>query len=207
VGAEEVATVGVAALRGVLGARLRDDTGPSYRLVRPDAGEEEPAGEGEETVSGLRVFGIHSVEAVLEEAENGAMDDVPLLELYACPQGCFGTPLLAENPWLVHHRWETEDRTLPKREKAVWRSKSLRPTTGMRLDDDMELAITRLAEIEVLAESLPGRDCAACGSPSCLAFAEDVVLGRAQRQDCSCLDRQSGGERPSAAAAAIVEAE
>jgi len=206
VGGEGAAAIGVSALCSELGARLRGDTGPTYQLVRPDARDEEPARGAQGTVPGLQVFGIHSVEAVLEEAENGAMDDVPLLELYACPQGCFGTPLLGENPWLVRHRWETEGQILPRREKAVWCSQSLRPRTGMRLDDDMDRAIARLAEIEALAASLPGRDCAACGSPSCLAFAEDVVLGRADRTDCSFAGSRRGGKRPIAAEAAITEA-
>ena len=32
--------------------------------------------------------------------------------------------------------------------------------------------------------SLPGKDCAACGAPTCAAFAEDIVTGRATRDLC-----------------------
>ncbi|MFR4561995.1 MAG: (Fe-S)-binding protein [Flavonifractor plautii] len=31
---------------------------------------------------------------------------------------------------------------------------------------------------------LPGLHCGSCGAPSCRAFAEDVVLGRASEDDC-----------------------
>jgi len=31
---------------------------------------------------------------------------------------------------------------------------------------------------------LPGKDCAACGAPSCAAHAEDVARGRAALDDC-----------------------
>ena len=42
----------------------------------------------------------------------------------------------------------------------------------------------KLSRIDELAKSLPGRDCGACGCPSCAALAEDIVLGRAAREAC-----------------------
>ena len=35
-----------------------------------------------------------------------------------------------------------------------------------------------------LEEQLPGLRCGSCGAPSCHAFAEDVVMGRADEEDC-----------------------
>ena len=38
--------------------------------------------------------------------------------------------------------------------------------------------------IEELEAQLPGLHCSSCRAPSCRAFAEDVVLGRASVEDC-----------------------
>ena len=48
----------------------------------------------------------------------------------------------------------------------------------------MGRAIAKLAEIEKLTASLPGRNCSTCGAPNCATFAEDVVLGRAKVTGC-----------------------
>jgi uncharacterized ferredoxin-like protein len=52
------------------------------------------------------------------------------------------------------------------------------------LDSDRMLAIEKMERIESLRRGLPGLDCGSCGAPSCHAFAEDVVLGRADPEDC-----------------------
>ena len=39
-------------------------------------------------------------------------------------------------------------------------------------------------QIQELERHLPGLHCGSCGAPSCHAFAEDVVLGRASEEDC-----------------------
>ena len=41
-----------------------------------------------------------------------------------------------------------------------------------------------MAKIQAIREDLPGIDCGACGSPTCRAFAEDIVLGYADINDC-----------------------
>jgi len=41
-----------------------------------------------------------------------------------------------------------------------------------------------MADIQNLKSSLPGIDCGACGSPSCRAFAEDVVKKNLCLDDC-----------------------
>jgi Na+-translocating ferredoxin:NAD+ oxidoreductase RNF subunit RnfB len=58
----------------------------------------------------------------------------------------------------------------------------------MRLDPDMGTAIRALGRIDALAHTLPGRDCGACGAPSCALFAEDVVTGRAGSSRCPFME-------------------
>ena len=42
----------------------------------------------------------------------------------------------------------------------------------------------KMQETQRIEKELPGIDCSACGSPSCHAFAEDVVEGTARMSDC-----------------------
>jgi Na+-translocating ferredoxin:NAD+ oxidoreductase RNF subunit RnfB len=48
----------------------------------------------------------------------------------------------------------------------------------------MGKAIAKLARIDSIRKKLPGCDCGVCGSPTCLALAEDVVMGRARVEAC-----------------------
>ncbi len=52
------------------------------------------------------------------------------------------------------------------------------------LDKDIAKAIKKRKEKEDIYESLPKIDCGACGAPTCLTFAEDVVKGEAELIDC-----------------------
>ncbi len=52
------------------------------------------------------------------------------------------------------------------------------------LDKDLAKAIKKRKEKEHIYESLPKIDCGACGAPTCLTFAEDVVKGEAELIDC-----------------------
>jgi Fe-S-cluster-containing hydrogenase component 2 len=153
--------------------------------THPQGDEESGPGERQERDEGsIRVCGIQAVSAILDDAENGLLNDVPALELFACPEGCFGSPLLKAHPALARFRWNRERPAVRTRGKAVFRYATPLPRAGLRLDADMSRAISKLEEIEALAGSLPGRDCGACGSPSCAALAEDIVLGRATKSEC-----------------------
>ena len=39
-------------------------------------------------------------------------------------------------------------------------------------------------EIEKILATLPGHDCGSCGSPTCRAFAHDILKGEATLDDC-----------------------
>ncbi|MBN2204555.1 MAG: ATP-binding protein [Thermoleophilia bacterium] len=131
----------------------------------------------------LVVTGLPHVLRVLEELEDGLLGDVLAVEPYVCDGGCFGSPLLAEDAAVATHRWRAE----PLRgETGVARPprRTPAPRPGIRLDPDMSRAIAKLARLDELTRSLPGRDCGACGAPTCAALAEDIVLERAARTFC-----------------------
>ena len=64
------------------------------------------------------------------------------------------------------------------------RRRPFAPRPGIRLDADMGKAIEKLARMQEVIHSLPGRDCGACGAPTCAALAEDIVMERAHIDLC-----------------------
>ncbi|MEK6572328.1 MAG: (Fe-S)-binding protein, partial [Bacteroidota bacterium] len=52
------------------------------------------------------------------------------------------------------------------------------------LDEDVSAAIQKMHQKQQFFEMLPKIDCGACGAPTCMAFAEDVVKGIAVADDC-----------------------
>ena len=54
----------------------------------------------------------------------------------------------------------------------------------MKLSNNRQEAMRMMRDIVTLTEQLPGIDCGSCGAPTCRAFAEDIVRGRAALDDC-----------------------
>jgi hypothetical protein len=122
------------------------------------------------------------------------------LNLALCDSGCSGSPLLAADPYLSVQRWQAAGEAVeivigaagaaeaagaaPCDAMAVARRHPYVQRPGMRLDPDMGEAIRKLAAIDAEERSLPGRNCGACGAPTCVAFAEDVIMGRTAGRRC-----------------------
>ncbi len=148
----------------------------------------------------LAADGIENVIKVLEEIENENLSELEFVELNACPGGCVGGCLTVENPYIarVHHlrRSMTVAQTgiSPEQERDIPRQylweRPLTESSVLKLDDDMDQALKKLAEIKRLGQSLPGLDCGACGAPSCHALAEDIVQGKAHETDCIFVMRE-----------------
>ncbi len=166
---------------------LREDMLRSVESPKPrtPAATRSAAGaRGREEPAVLRVSGIRHLLRTFEMAENGLLEAGSVLEPYACEGGCFGSPLLAGQAHLNREAWRRLPAGGELKAAAIARTDPFRPRRGQRLDADMSRAVARLGEIEDLLASLPGRDCGRCGAPSCQAFAEDVVTGRAARAEC-----------------------
>ena len=133
----------------------------------------------------LTVTGVDHVIAVLEGIENGLLDDMNAIEPYACEGGCFGSPLLEEDHHVAARRWK-QGRTAVDMVPAttVPRRRPFKARPGVRLDSAMGKAIQKLARMQEVIHSLPGRDCGACGAATCAALAEDIVMERAPIELC-----------------------
>lgn len=140
------------------------------------------------------VDGIDNVIAMLEEIEDGHLPEADFIELRACTQGCLGGCLNVENPFIAKMRIKHLIHALPERcthrpadlpldhVVDLLRKPQFLPTYV--LDPDRRKAMEKMQRIQALEEQLPGLRCGSCGAPSCHAFAEDVVMGRAREEDC-----------------------
>jgi Fe-S-cluster-containing hydrogenase component 2 len=146
----------------------------------------------------LAVSGIHNVISLLEEIERGELQDVDFLELQACTGGCVGGPLNITNLFVGRVRL----RDLIKRfgsKNSYYTEKQLieiyvqghfnatepyQPRAITPLDEDVAQALIKMERLDQITNSLPELDCGACGSPSCRALAEDIIMGIAFETDC-----------------------
>jgi len=142
----------------------------------------------------LTVDGINNVSSILEAIENDKLEDVDFIETLACPGGCIGGPLTAENVYVAKKRMNKHIKDAqsivdkspqfePLFEDLVWKLE-LEYKPVMKLDDDFSVAMRKLEEMEIISDQLPGLDCGACGAPSCRALAEDIVRGHSTITDC-----------------------
>lgn len=145
----------------------------------------------------IAVDGMESVIAILEKVEDGTLANVQYIEALACVGGCLGGALTIENPFVSRHtlkRWVDEDLkketyydTTIQEEISQIPSKfekSIDPRLVFSLDEDIGTAIEMMENIDSLYRRLPRIDCGSCGAPTCKCFAEDVVKGFSNVEDC-----------------------
>lgn len=144
----------------------------------------------------LAADGIENVIRVLDKIETGSFPSLDFIELNACPGGCVGGVMTVENPFIAKARLQTLRRYLPVSQNFIedGADNSIPdlyffnevPTYHpiSRLSDNMAESMRMLAEIQSLRDELPGIDCGSCGAPTCRAFAEDIVKGLADPNDC-----------------------
>lgn len=152
----------------------------------------------------LAVDGIRNVTEILENVENDKLGSVEFLELRACDESCAGGILMTGNRFLTverlkklsadHAREEKDqpnkltDRFINIREHSTLGC--IEPRNIEKLDEDLSVAMKKMARKRRMMCFLPGFDCGACGAPDCQTLAEDIVQGRAQISHCVFLQHQ-----------------
>ena len=161
--------------------------------------------------STLAVSGIRETMAYLEKIELGLFGDTEYIELRTCPDGCVGGVLtgidrhLAKSavlrmvPKLDSGRRLPREKILRLYEKGRFMAETMPSDLEQLLGTTKEhLSLESLQKVENLLESINGMNCAACGSPDCRTFCEDVVMGRAALRDCLLIwARENGGDTSS----------
>ena len=147
----------------------------------------------------LAADGIENVIRVLESIDNGSFPELEFIELNACTGGCVGGVLTVENPFLAKARLQTVRHYLPVSRnwnlagdaagdisipENLFLTEALEYCPPVSLSSNMMEAFRKRAKIQEIVERLPALDCGSCGSPTCLAFAVDIVNGNAQEHEC-----------------------
>ncbi len=143
----------------------------------------------------LAADGIENVSRVLDEIENGSIPPLEFVELNACTGGCVGGVLTVQNPFIARAKLKNLRRFLPVSRNFLSPEEQYIPEEYFfeempeyqpiaQLSDSIAQSMRMMADIQTLRSQLPGVDCAACGAPTCRAFAEDVVRGTATVDGC-----------------------
>lgn len=136
----------------------------------------------------LAADGIENVNRVLDAIEDGKISKVEFVELNACTSGCVGGVMTIENPFIARTKLQSLKRYMPVSLNQLPKNTHFIPDEFVsdelpeyehisRLSANFSESMKMMAKIQSIKETLPGIDCGACGSPTCKAFAEDIVRG------------------------------
>ena len=145
----------------------------------------------------IAIAGLTDVMRVLDEIENGKLRDVQYIECHSCPTACVGGAFTVENSYIARGRvlrmvenygsQPCQDRQKVRelyQKNFFSLAGTIAPSPVQPLDDDLSKAINKMHRRNQLYDMLPKIDCGACGSPTCMTFAADVVKGDAVADQC-----------------------
>lgn len=151
--------------------------------------------------SWIAVSGLDHVVKILDDIEAMRLDGIDFVEANACFEGCLGGCLTAENVYVARSKTlmleeENNDRQSQGQsgQDRDWvrqlydhgyffMENELKPRTQEK-SSDIPNAILAMKKRDELTSRLPGIDCCVCGSPTCAAFAEDVLKGETTFDQC-----------------------
>jgi hypothetical protein len=183
----------LSAIRNVFAAK-REGVLPGRMVERGGSGGETRY---LEDISSVAADGMGNCIRLLEAIESGRVRGVDFAELTACPGGCVGGVLTMENPHAakarlnrLSHCWKlTEPESLPLLDGNRFEFPLEYTPEVMELSSDIEDAMRLFTLIDQIATTLPGMDCASCGSPNCRGLAEDIARGLATLNSCAIIRR------------------
>ncbi len=145
----------------------------------------------------IAIAGLTDVMRVFDEIENGKLKDIQYIECHSCPTACVGGSLTVENPYIARgrvlrmvERFGAEPCQDRQKIRDLYQKSffslpgTIAPSPVQPLDDDIAKAIHKMQRRNQLYDMLPKIDCGACGAPTCMAFASDVVKGSAEADEC-----------------------
>ncbi len=142
------------------------------------------------------VDGIENVIRILDDIEDERLTGIRFAELLSCTNGCVGGVLAIENPSIARNRirrlsenFSSQDinKNLDLSEDDVFLKEKILPRKNNIFGSNFSEAMAKMSQTIEIKEQLPSLDCGACGSPSCQAMAEDIVLEQTDMDDCMVL--------------------
>lgn len=147
----------------------------------------------------IAVDGVENVKKVFDDIEKGKINNADFVEAFACNGGCLGGVFLIENPYnakrIIKKYHNKIDYTYGVGELSdEYRRQFLENVRDLKLPsqnlaNDFVSAIKKMKRMNEIINMLPGTDCGQCGSPSCKAFAEDVVRELASLDECRMIKK------------------
>ncbi|MEJ2284967.1 MAG: [Fe-Fe] hydrogenase large subunit C-terminal domain-containing protein [Desulfobacterales bacterium] len=152
----------------------------------------------------LAVSGMNETITYLAKIEMGLFSNLEYIELRTCREGCLGGPLNAIDRYLaksyVHKmiqmlglgRRLSRGKILRLYEKGKFLADK-NPAKLIQFFGSHEkpMSLETVQKVDEILERIKGHDCSVCGAPTCRTFAEDVVKGEANLDECLLL----GGDR------------
>lgn len=147
----------------------------------------------------LAADGIENCIRVLDQIENEDINNLDYVELNACSGGCVGGAMTVANPYIAQARLQNLKRYLPVSPNRpadatipedFLADASVVYSPNELLSADRAQAMRMMGDIEQICSELPGMDCGACGAPTCMAFAEDVIKGENNVDECTVIMRE-----------------
>lgn len=154
----------------------------------------------------LAVSGLDHATRIFDDIENSRLRNIDFVEALACMLGCIGGPYNVESPYVARtgvikqrRKWERsiaidEDQVKERLKQGYYRMNPLRPRPKKFFDTDLVTSIKRMKERERIYQKLPRKDCGYCGSPTCMAFAEDYVKKEVELTDCIYIAKELGSD-------------
>lgn len=152
----------------------------------------------------LAADGIENCIRVLDRIDSADITNLDFVELNACSGGCVGGAMTVANAYIAQARLQSLKRYLPvspNRPASSWipdeyfHEKSVEYNPYGTLSSDRKTAMRMMRDIETITKKLPGLDCGSCGAPTCMAFAEDIVKGQADPEECTVMLKRILHER------------
>lgn len=146
----------------------------------------------------LAADGIEDCIRVLEQIDNEDITNLDYVELNACSGGCVGGAMTVANPYIAQARLQNLKRYLPVSPNRpdgddipdnAYVTAAIEYNPYNMLSENRTVARQMLAEIQSICTGLPGLDCGSCGAPTCMAFAEDIVKGETNVDECTVIMR------------------
>lgn len=154
----------------------------------------------------ITVSGISNVLYILDEIEKGKLHNVDFVEMHGCTEACLGGPMNIENIYLARTNLHNlinyyGESKLPFGRKDKYESynliyrKMFEPEYKDDVSIDIKKALAKRNERKKIYSELPKINCGACGSPTCETFAEDVVEGEININDCPIISNKNLEEK------------
>ncbi|MBI5577567.1 MAG: 4Fe-4S dicluster domain-containing protein [Deltaproteobacteria bacterium] len=145
----------------------------------------------------LAVHGLKETVDYLNKIEMGLLKDIEYIEFRTCREACLGGALAVVDKYIAKRHVQKmtttfgmgrrlpQDALLRQYEQGRFKiDKSPDVLRKFFSSCKPTLSLADAERIEQLVANLGNHNCGACGAPGCRVFAEDVVLGQAELNEC-----------------------